>query len=190
MIIDYNHFRQLFLTDTSLQNIMCHLCNQSTGLVSDPITETLGVMATTPLSVVITEAGVAMFRDQPTMVFPYTYMTSEQLLYIQDVVNHLVQNCIEGNLKLKGHVQMGGCCIIMIPSQTHHQELTVKKDDLLHAFIESVGRSKNYNPWTKKALCSIIIQRLSCVVNLPNETMHSATEHSEALFSVATKPES
>jgi hypothetical protein len=74
MTIDYDAFATLFLTGTHLQNVLCHLCNQSAGLVSDPITETLTVMATTPLALVITEAGMAMFKDKPTMVMPYTNM--------------------------------------------------------------------------------------------------------------------
>jgi hypothetical protein len=181
MLIDYNEFYQLFLTKTNLQNVICHLCNQGAGLVSDPITETLAVIATTPLAVVITEAGVAMFRDKPMMVFPYSNMNSEQLLYIRSVVDSLLQTSTEGNVKLKGHVQMGGGCIIMIPSPTH-QDVIVKNDDLLRGFVESVARSQKYHPWTKKALCSIIMQRLSCAVNLPKDTLHHAVEYSETLF--------
>jgi hypothetical protein len=188
MMIDYDVFSKIFLTGTNLQNVICHLCNQGGGLVSDPITETLSVMATTPISLVITEAGVAMFKNKPTMVFPYSNMNSEQLLYITKLVDTLVQNSTEENLKLKGHVQMGGGCIIVIPTQTHHQDFIVKKNDLLHAFVESVYKSQrnNYTPWTKKALCSIILQRLSCTTNLPKDILNHATAHSETLFSTSS----
>jgi hypothetical protein len=182
IMIDYDIFSKLFLTGIHLQNIICHLCNQSAGLVSDPITETLTVIATTPLSLVITEAGMAMFKDKPTMVVPYANMNSEQLLYVKNLVQTIVDGSTEDNLNLKGHVQMGGGCIIMIPSQTHHHDWIVKKNDLLHAFVESVNKSNHYNQWTKKALCSIIMQRLSCTINIPKEVLRHATDHSEALF--------
>jgi hypothetical protein len=182
MIIDYDIFCKVFLTGINLQNVLCYLCNQSAGLVSDPITETLTVLASTPLSLVITEAGIAIFRDKPTMVYPYSSMNSEQLLYIKQIVDTLVQNSQVDNPKLKGHIQMGGGCIIALPSQTCHKDFILEKNDLLHAFIESVNKSNGYNNWTKKALCSIIMQRLACTTNLPKEMMHHAAVHSETLF--------
>jgi hypothetical protein len=183
MFINYDTLFKLFLTGTNLQIIICHLCNQSAGLVSDPITETLTVIATTPLSLVITEAGMALFKDKPNMVFPYTSMNCEQLLYVKSLVDSLVEKSTEDDVKLKGHVQMGGGCIIMMPTLTHNQECMIKTQDLLCAFIESVNKSQNYKPWTKKALCSIIMQRLSCTVNLPKNVLHNANVHLEALFS-------
>ena len=183
MLINYNTFIELFLKGTNLRNVVCHLCNQHVGASSDPITETLTVIATTPLSVVITEAGVAMFKDKPTMVLPYTNMNAEQLLYIKNLVDGLVKTSTDGNLTFKGHVQMGGGCIVMLPSETNHEEFVIKHGELLHAFIDAVNQSNNYNAWTKKALCSIIMQRVSCTVNLPKDTMHNAIVHSESLFS-------
>jgi hypothetical protein len=185
MFINYDTLFKLFLTGANLQNIICHLCNQSAGLVSDPITETLTVIATTPLSLVITEAGIVIFKDRPNMVFPYTNMNSEQLIYVKGLVDNLVENSTGDNQKLKGRVQMGRGCIIMMPSPTHHQEFIIKKEDLLYAFIECINKSHYYNQWTKKSLCSIIMQRLSCTVNLPKDILHHASVYSDNLFSAA-----
>jgi hypothetical protein len=180
--IDPKEFSELFLTNGNLENVVCHMCNQSAGIVADPITETLMVMLTTPLSVVITEAGVAIFRNQPAMVLPYVNMNSEQLLYIQKTVDTLVNNSVEENMELKGHIQMGGGCIVMVPNQKKYKDFIIDNEALLHAFITSVGKSKQYDTWTKRALSSIIIQRLSCTVNIPKEVILSATTHSENLF--------
>jgi hypothetical protein len=179
MFIDINEFVLLFLTGNDLQNVICHMCNQRTGLVSDPITETLSVISTTPLSIVITEAGVAMFKNQPTMVWPYSSMHSKQLLYIKRVIDTLVTNSSDDNLKLNGHVQMGGGCIVMVPSSRQQKEFIINSKDILLAFVDSVNDSLRYDGWTKKALSSIIIQRLTCVVNIPKEVIVAATTYAE-----------
>jgi hypothetical protein len=183
MLIDIHEFVSLFLTGNNLQNVICHLCNQSAGLVADPITQTLTVMASTPVSVVITEAGVAMFRNQPAMVWPYVHMTSEQLLYIKKIVDQVVENSIDGPLKLHGHVQMGGGCIVMIPSSKQHKDVLVDGKQLVHAFVASIGSSPSHDNWTKRSLSCILIQRLSCAVNLPKDALLSSSEYSDALFS-------
>jgi hypothetical protein len=188
MSIDLDEFSRIFLNDDSLLHLVCHLCNQSLGHVSDPITETLTIIATTPLTIVITEAGVAMFKNQPTMVLPYNNMTAEQLLYVKGVVDSIVEKSTDDNMQLKRHVQMGGGCIVMVPIQTRTKDLIVDSKDLLQAFVRGVAGGKQYNNWTKKALCNIILQRLSCTVNLSKEHMLQATTFSASLFSESQIP--
>lgn len=183
MLIDMKDFSAEFLKGINLQNVICHMCNQCTGILSDPVTETLVVMATTPLAVVVTEAGVAMFRNKPTMVFPYTSMTPRQLLYIKGIVDLLVENSSTSTLKLRGSVQMGGGCIVVIPSPRTQHDFIINTQDILHSFISAVAMSEKYTSWTKKALCGIITQRLSCSVNLTRETMMYSASYSESLFS-------
>jgi hypothetical protein len=188
MLIDPRELSAKFLTGTNLQNVVCHLCNQSAGLVSDPITETLTVMATTPVSVVITEAGVALFKNRPTMVLPYTSMTSEQLLYLRDVINTVAEDTITNDVK--GRVQMGGGCIVTMSQQSNATDCLISQKDLLEAFVQGVYNSKDYNNWTKKALCGVIIQRLCCSTNISKETLRNSTMHTHALFPDKSPPPS
>jgi hypothetical protein len=67
-------FVQLFLEGESLQRVMKHLCETSVGQVVDPITDVVCVMVTSPLQLVITEIGVAPFRDRAAHVYPFVAM--------------------------------------------------------------------------------------------------------------------
>jgi hypothetical protein len=183
MSIDMRDFSDLFLCGRDLQNVICHFCNQSTGACSDPITETLTIMATTPIAVVITEAGVSVFKNQPAMVIPYSAMNASQLLYLKHIVEALVRDSTESHLKMKGHVQMGGGCIVMIPSQKDQRDFIIDQKDLLHAFVEGIHTSVGYNNWTKKAFCGILIQRLACSVNLSKDIISTASSHAHLRFS-------
>ena len=185
MIVDPQEFSDMFLTGVDLENVICHMCNQSAGLVSDPITETLMIMATTPVCVVFTEAGLAMFRDKPTMVMPYMNMTPVQLMYIKKIVENIVEatECKDNNIR--GQVQMGGGCIILIPMQKTKWDFIIDKEKLMKAFVTSIDKSKDYNNWTKRALCSIIMQRLSCSTNISKESMRKVSAISDSLFTEA-----
>lgn len=182
MLVDLEEFSTVFLTGKNLENLVCHLCNQCTGLVTDPITETLTVIATTPLSIVITEAGVAMFKNQPAMVWPYVHMTSDQLRYLKVIMEGLVEYSCTENCRMQRHVQMGGGCIVMIPSYKQQKDVLINCKDMVHAFIASIDKSPAYTNWTKKALSGIIIQRLACTVNIPKETLVSCTTYAAEVF--------
>jgi hypothetical protein len=182
MLIDLAEFVAVFLTGNNLENLICHLCNQCTGLVSDPITETLTVLTTTPLSIVITEAGVAMFKNQPAMVWPYVYMTTEQLTYLKGVVDGLADYSCTDSSRLQRHIQMGGGCIVMIPSSKQHKDVILCNSEVVHAFVNSINKSAHYTQWTKKALSGVIIQRLACTINIPKDTLLSCTAYAEGVF--------
>jgi hypothetical protein len=189
MLIDISRFVEIFLTGENLQNVICHLCNQNSGHISDPITETLTTIATTPISVIITEAGIAMFRNKPTMVIPYTNMSAVQLSHVKEVVDSFVQDSPENRLQVKGNVQMGGGCIIMISSKTKGQEVLIDKNEILQAFILGVYNSKNYNNWTKKALCNIIMQRLSCTMTISRDVLQYAIAYCDEKFKESSSEE-
>ena len=51
-----------FLTGPNLRKIFSHLCNNASGLVTDPISDTAVMMLTCPVQLILTEVGVALFK--------------------------------------------------------------------------------------------------------------------------------
>jgi hypothetical protein len=181
-MIDISEFVNMFLTGPALHSVICHMCNQNNGLAVDPITDTLTTMVSTPVVVVITEAGVAMFKDKPTMVFPYTSMTMSQIHYIRDIVQSMEQYVGQCGQHLKGQIQMGGGCILALPHKIQKHEHILCKFTVITAFIDCVRDTTHHCSWSSKATCGIILQRFMINVNLSKDIGYSATKYLDNCF--------
>lgn len=177
-----DEFIDKFLTGKSLQDVVCLLCNQCCGLSTDPITDTLVVVATTPICVVVTETGLSLFQNQPSMVFPYSHMSRDQLDFVNEKVKIVLELSRENHSNAKGQIQMGGGCILMITPQSKHSGRILNAVDIVNAFVDSVIKSDKQDNWCKKAICNIILQRVSCAVNMPNEAIHTVAQRLEKNF--------
>lgn len=61
---------KIFLSEKNLRKVMAHLCNHgSSNHVADPVTDTVVMMMTRPVHLVITEVGVALFKVYFFMAF-------------------------------------------------------------------------------------------------------------------------
>lgn len=96
--------------------------------VTDPISDTAIMMMTCPVQLILTEVGVALFKDRPTSLFPFTHMDSAQRYFVEEVVRDCLLHCdvatrhvyVQGLPFYRMHhhavVQMGGGCILYM----HH----------------------------------------------------------------------
>lgn len=125
-----------FLTGKNLRKMFSHLCNNASGQVTDPISDTVVMMLTCPVQMILTEVGVALFKDRPTYLYPFSAMDHAQRYFVEELVRdcllqcdiaqqHKQQSQEHGMLPslpfyhLHHHavVQMGGGCILYM----HHQ---------------------------------------------------------------------
>lgn len=88
----------MFLSGPSLRKVFAHLCNHASGHVTDPVSHVVHMMLTCSVQMVISEVGVAFFRDHPDALFPFSEMTGAQRSYVESVViecmgNHLRMAC-------------------------------------------------------------------------------------------------
>lgn len=103
-----SRFVQLFLQGDELVHLMRHFCNTSMGQVVDPITDVVCVMITSPLQIVITEVGVAPFKDRPTRVYPFVEMNEGQRTFLREIVqSHL--DCADGGKRAADTTTMSTC---------------------------------------------------------------------------------
>ena len=97
-----------FLTGRRLRKVFAHLCNHASGQVTDPISDVAHIMITRPVQMMISEVGlaifpctaqwldqigwtrvqvgVALFKDRPNALFPFSKMDAGQRFFVERVV--------------------------------------------------------------------------------------------------------
>jgi hypothetical protein len=144
----------LFLQGAQLRKLMAHLCNKCSLHVADPISDTVVMMLTCPIHLVITEVGIALFKDRPTALFPYSEMDADQRYFIEQVVQSCLLHCNRTtqmpppkqdslpyyHLYHHAVVQMGGGCILYTRGKKRQS-----------AALES-GTKRKRHPQNKKSL--------------------------------------
>lgn len=181
--IDIHRFKDLFLTGESLRKTLVYLCNTVQGHVMDPITYTLCMMITTPVQIMLTQVGVAAFKDKNTSVFPYKLMTEEQKQFLRDFVTD-TETHVTG---LIASVQIGGGCVLC--KRVKRPSEFLDAGAVLSAFCQSVQSSKTHtNPVMQRSICNIVIQRVGgqvstclhppcCCTTSGHESTCPSTEH-------------
>lgn len=141
-----------FLTGHNLRKMFSHLCNNASGQVqpcqpsnlayanaalpteqpaisqvTDPISDTAVMMMMCPVQLILTEVGVALFKDRPTSLYPFSHMDANQRYFVEEVVRDCLMHCdittrsfsSARDLDLPYYhlhhhavVQMGGGCIL------------------------------------------------------------------------------
>lgn len=171
----------LFLGDSAIKTTLCELCNARDQLCADPISDTLCAMHNAPISVMITTVGVALFKDQPVMVIPYSVMSKAQLEAILQYVTQFRQNR-DGGVKASGDVRMGEGNLILQPTLGQPVK-NVPLPLLLNTFIDLVLENKTYDNWAKRSICSIVLQRLSASIGSNGDVLRNANSRVLELFS-------
>lgn len=179
-IADTHKFIELFLQGESLQQTLCYMCNASQGHVVDPITHTLCMMITTPVQVMLTQVGVAPFKDKNTAIFPYRLMDGRQKDFLRSFVK-ATEKAVKGAM---ASVQIGGGCVLCKHGQG--ASIVLNPVDILSAFCRCVADSKTHtNQKIQKCICNIVIQRVGSLVVLDRATLQSVMHHIPGITPVA-----
>lgn len=137
------------------------------------------------LTIVAGQVGVAPFYNKPTHVYPYTDMTPCQRDYIKRVVRTCADSIKRGvsgdPVGLSVSVQMGGGCIIN-PMDATGRRVFLKAENVFRAMCELVFSSTVHTDAdVRRSVCNIIMQRVSGVVSVNNETARRVGELVDSL---------
>lgn len=177
---------ETFLTGKNLRKVMAHLCNSYHGNnTSDPITDTVVMMLTCPINLIITEVGVALFQGKPTALYPFSKMDVDQIYYVEEVVRSCLLRCNSVGLHTDHHamVQMGGGCILytktMNSRQQHNHQgpmLLLDPLEVLRCTCDCIFASKDYSDTEiRKVICSIVLQRVCCMATIKQKDKQEAS---------------
>jgi hypothetical protein len=158
-----------------------YFVNHRTREMSDPLSHTLTLMATSPVQLTFCESGLLPFRTTELPVFPFTDMTSEHRAALFDILTlvppHQISENTFGCGKMSVHASLGNTGVVL-------DRLT-----LLKAFIKAVREHSNIPNPTGDVLerfCRVILQRFLSSVSLPSSV---ASELMEWIDTSAHKPE-
>lgn len=164
--MDVQRFVDLFLAGDALRKTLAYLCNTVQGNVMDPITHTLCLMITTPVQIMLTQVGVAPFKDKNTSIFPYRLMNDEQKQFLRDFVAE-TETHVSG---LIASVQIGGGCVLC--KRVKRGTTLLDAGQVLSAFCQTVQTSKTHaNPAIQRSICNIVIQRVGGQILLDKDTL-------------------
>lgn len=191
-----------FMSGDRLRRVLSHMCNHASSSVADPITTTVRIMLTCPVQLVISEVGVAFFKDHPNVLYPFAKMDVHQRYLIERVVSscmHMHDIC--PRLGSRVVVQMGGGCILYTdpaPSSSQAEEgkaeqFLLRPIEVLRALCDCIFASVKYgDPGVRYAIASIVLQRIIGAASIPKEDQRAAfgyaSERLAALQSAAAPP--
>ena len=78
-------FVRLFFTGEALQRVFVCICNGSTRDAQYKISKVISSMLKTSLCIRLTPIGLAPFRNDVTMIIPYSMMDRVQLDFLDDL---------------------------------------------------------------------------------------------------------
>ena len=139
-VFDVQKTIDLFLRGENLEHAINTLCNHREGQCSDPITNTLSLMMTTPVCISVSEGGLSPFEKRPDLILPYNGMTKDQLEYIEEIVQRVQDHCQGG----KGVSSLGGFINnknIVLTSSKKDGEKYLNTDEVITSFISCTQKS-------------------------------------------------
>lgn len=171
----------LFFQGDNLKRTICALCNGRDQLCVDPISETLIVMHTAHIQVMVTESGVALFRDHPMMIIPFLTMTMDQLKLLAGIVMEFISSRENVGVTTAPQAHMGGGRIIF-PCTTGQKVPPLPFLTLVKAFVDLVCESPGYDLWSRRAICSVVLQRMAASVGVSPDAMREASAYVSQAF--------
>ena len=171
--------------DAFLRKIIVYMVNHRVQDFSDPLTNTLVLMATSPVQMVCCESGILPFKTSLLPVIPYALLSKEDNLLIQNIISKLPDHLLHETMESSGQYTLSAFNVL--PSC---KSLLCKRKLLLN-FVHVMFHNNNiYNDISIcKTLCNIILQRFMAIVPVSSELV-STILHSFVDVSTFSSPES
>lgn len=175
-----NQFIETFLQGETLERLFTHACNHASTFVHDPLTDTASLMVNTPVSAVFTTTGVMPFRECPSIIFPYVFMTQAQKDYVFDSL----QNTGGNNVRF---VRKSNCVELVFDGRNGGTRL--KAHDVLLCLCTVVMRGHTDVVQQRKrlAICNVLLQRVRCNVHLAHDVFVFLHQELRTLFPLACR---
>jgi hypothetical protein len=150
--------------DNFLRKIIVYMVNHRVQDFSDPLTNTLVLMATSPIQMVCCESGIIPFKTSLLPVIPYALLSSEENLFIQNIISQLSDGVMHETMESSGQYTLSVFHALSSP-------VFICKKQLLLNFMYVMFNNNNTYCDTAicKTLCNIILQRFMARVPVPSE---------------------
>ena len=176
---------EMISQDAFLRKIIVYMVNHRVQDFSDPLTNTLVLMATSPVQMVCCESGILPFKTSLLPVIPYALLSKEDNLLIQNIISKLPDHLLHETMESSGQYTLSAFHVL--PSC----KALLCKQKLLLNFVHVMFHNNNiYSDISIcKTLCNIILQRFMAIVPVSSELV-STILHSFVDVSTFSSPES
>ena len=164
----FDEYIDVFFKGEALRNMLLYMCNRCTIEVTDPVCTTLSMFVTSPVIFAVTRLGLMPFKDCPMAIFPYTYMTRTQKMFILRFLSVLQP-------KAAGHVstQLGGGFLVCL-GRKYTKTFYVTATDVLVCFCKAVMSDTVYScKETRLNICNVVLQRLGVTIGISRGVMQA-----------------
>jgi len=164
-------FMALIEHDDFLQRAIAHMVNHRIQHFTDPLTSTLVLMATTPVQLVLCEAGLLLLRTTLLPVIPYALLSAHERVTIAAMI-HEQSSGPGGAAAMHETIEPSGQYTLTVLPAIDAQHL--HKARLLCAFAVVIFRAPRADPSINRMLGHIILQRFAAHVTTPSDVMAAA----------------
>lgn len=157
-----DEFIQLFLTGPALQDCLLHLCQSAPGEGLTPIVQTVITALNNPITLALTQVGIAPFRNSPELVIPYNLFNAKQSEF-------LVNLCLDETLSLdiSSHASASNSFYVRLPLASC--TIYLDKQDVLLNLMRLVCSSKTHTDQRmQSAIIKLLMQKLTTAIQIPS----------------------
>ena len=184
-------FLRLISDDNFIQRMLCHMVNNKIQDFQDPLTSTLVLMATSPLQMVLCEAGLLPFKTTLLPVLPYSILTLGEIEQMRQILADTCDRQLHETVESSGQYTLSVAPVAQTSQQQHQQmaanknnssgsaAVTICRRSLLHAFVSvmmftsSSSKQDENQLIVNRTLCNIVLQRFMASVSTPSEIVSS-----------------
>jgi hypothetical protein len=147
-------------------------------------------MITTPIQFHVRRYGLGLFKG--SAVFPYTYMSAEQRVWLHDVVrairtggNHSALCRLNESLTYTIENDRIFFHTSGADQQQQQRPTRLAPTDVFDALLGAMAESKHTTPDRLQLLVGLLLQRIGCRVHVCRETLMHVQRRSAELFGPA-----
>eukprot|EP00961_Rhodomonas_salina_P249697 3375336-Rhodomonas_salina.3 len=158
----YQEFVQLFLTGVNLERFLIYMCNAAPADSTDPISNTVVTILSSPINISLCNVGVKAFKTTNLAALPYYLLDKQQADFIRKLVDAVQQglNCTVSS-------DSNGGFYLRFPSLVQHMH--VDKQSVLDHLSNAILNTSGYgDAATKKRVVDILIQRIGVLTVIPS----------------------
>ena len=168
-------FIQFMDRDFLLRKILIYMVNHRVQDFTDPLTNTIVLMATSPLQLMLCESGLLPFKTNLLPVIPYSLFSSSEKEELRMLVLSISDDhCLET-------MESSGQYTLSLFSTIANPIIICKKKLLMNfAYVIMHNNSEFHDPTICRILCNVILQRFMARVpvssEIISEVIHSISE--------------
>lgn len=157
----YEEFVRVFLSGDSLEHFLIYTCNASSVENSDPISNTVVLLLSSPVSISFSHVGVRAFKTTSVATLPYHLLDLEQCNLVRKML-HLMKDGLECQISSDA----SGGFSVQFPQPTTHTFLN--KTEVMDRLSRAVNSTSGYKDGdAKERVFSILSQRIGALTVVP-----------------------